>query len=168
MKLFVCAVLAFVLAASPAGAAPVSATDGELTDLFVRYYQALKKERWEDAFGLLHERLKESLQVLNAHDLAVRQYGAQRELIEAFKAFDHIDVAKAEVDLTSIKGTVTGTGDGNTAGRVVYDLIVFRAGPGRPLMYRVVMDVGLEKGKIIRLTQGSIVRIDPGSVGDVM
>jgi hypothetical protein len=160
--------LALLLVVSGVEAAPPGATDGELTALFVRYYSALKKERWDEAFGLLHERLKQSLQVQNPHDLAVRNYGAQHDLIQAFKDFDHIEVVKAEVDLTSIKGTVTASGDGNVAGKLVYDLIVFRAGPGRPLMYRVIMDVGLEKDRIIRLTQASMVRIDPGSRGDVM
>jgi hypothetical protein len=163
---FVC--LALLLAVAHVEASPPGATDSEFTALFVRYYSALKKERWGEAFGLLHERLKQVLQVQTPHDLAVRNYGAQRELVQAFKDFDHIDVAKAEVDVTSIKGTVSSAGDGNVAGQVVYDLVVFPKGPGRPLMYRVVMDVGLAQGQIIRLTQQSIARIDPGSRGDVM
>jgi len=35
-------------------------------------------------------------------------------------------------------------------------------------MYRVVMDVGLSQGQIIRLTQESITRIDPGAIRDVL
>jgi len=63
---------------------------------------------------------------------------------------------------------VTSAGDGNVAGQVVYDLVVFPVGPGRPLMYRVVMDVGLAQGQIIRLSQASMVRIDPGALGDAV
>jgi hypothetical protein len=54
------------------------------------------------------------------------------------------------------------------AGQVVYDLVVFPVGPGRPLMYRVVMNVGLAQGQIIRLSQASMIRIDPGALGDVL
>ncbi len=140
--------LALLLAVARVEAAPPATTDSEFTALFVRYYGALKKERWGEAFGLLHERLKQVLQVQTPHDLAVRNYGAQRDL--------------------SIKGTVSSAGDGNVAGEVVYDLMVFPKGPGRPLMYRVIMDVGLAQGQIIRLTQHSITRIDPGRAGDVM
>jgi hypothetical protein len=160
--------LALLLVVSDVEAAPPGTTDSEFTALFVRYYSALKKERWGEAFGLLHERLKQVLQVQTPHDLAVRNYGAQHDLVQAFKDFDHIDVAKAEVDLPSIKGTVSSAGDENVAGEVVYDLVVFPKGPGRPLMYRVVMDVGLAQGQIIRLTQQSITRIDPGAVRDVL
>jgi hypothetical protein len=60
------------------------------------------------------------------------------------------------------------SGDGNVAGQVVYDLVVFPSGPGRPLMYRVVMDVGLVQGRIIRLSQSSMTRIDPGAVQDAV
>jgi hypothetical protein len=35
-------------------------------------------------------------------------------------------------------------------------------------MYRVVMDVGLAGGRIIRITQHSITRIDPGGFGDAI
>jgi hypothetical protein len=161
-------ILALALAAPGAEAAALGASDSELTAVFVRYYGALQKEQWNEAFGLLHERLKQALQVETPRDLAVRNYGAQQDLVQAFKDFDHIDVAKTAVDLTSIKGTVTGSGDGNVAGKVVYDLVVFPIGPGRPLMYRVVMDVGLAEGRIIRLTQASITRIDPGGLGDVL
>ena len=77
-------------------------------------------------------------------------------------------MAKTEVDLTSIKATVTAAEAGNVAGEVVYDLVVFPVGPGRSLMYRVVMDVGLSQGLIIRLTQESITRIDPGAIRDTL
>jgi len=160
--------LALLLAVARVEAAGPEISDGAFTTVFVRYYGALQKERWDEALGFLHERLKQALQVQTPHDLAVRNYGAQHDLVQAFKDFDHIDVAKAEVDLNSIKGTVSSARDGNVAGEVVYDLVVFPKGPGRPLMYRVVMDVGLAKGQIIRLTQQSITRIDPGAVRDVL
>jgi hypothetical protein len=163
---FIC--LALLLVVSRVEAAPPGTTDSEFTALFVKYYSAVKKERWGEVLGLLHERLKQALQVQTPRDLAVRNYGSQHDLVQAFKDFDHIDVAKTEVDLTSIKGTVTASGDGNVAGQVVYDLVVFPKGPGRPLMYRVVMDAGLAQGQIIRLTQSSITRIDPGAIRDVM
>lgn len=147
-------------------AAPPVASDSALTALFVRYYGALQKERWGEAFGLLHERLKKGMNVQSPQELAVRNVVAQQNLIEGFRRFDNLDVAKTEVDLASIKGSVTASGDGNVAGRVVYDLVVFPVGPGRSLMYRVVMDVGLAQGQIIRLTQASMVRIDPGALGD--
>src|SRR5438876_693568 len=92
----------------------------------------------------------------------------QRDLAEASREFDHIDVAKTEVDLTSIKATVSASDSVNVSGQVVYDLVVFPVGQGRPLMYRVVMDVGLSQGQIIRLTQDSITRIDPGAIRDVL
>ena len=149
-------------------AAPPVVTDSELTALFARYYGALKKERWDEAFGLLHERLKKGMNVQSPRELAVRNIVAQRNLIEGFRRFDNLDVAKTEVDLASIKGTVVGSGDGNVAGRVVYDLVVFPVGPGRPLMYRLVMDVSLAQGQIIRLSQASMIRIDPGATGDVL
>ena len=160
--------LALLLTVARVEAAGPEISDSALTSVFVQYYGALQKERWGEAFGLLHERLKQALQVQTPRDLAVRNYGAQHDLIQAFKDFDHIDVGKAEVDLTSVKGTVSSAGDGNAAGEVVYDLVVFPKGPGRPLMYRVVMDVGLAQGQIIRLTQQSISRIDPGAIRDVM
>ncbi|TAL08904.1 MAG: hypothetical protein EPO02_11605 [Nitrospirae bacterium] len=165
-----CAVIGFVLllAVPAADAAPSSGADGELTALLVRYYSALKKERWGEAFGLLHERLKKGMNVQSPQELAVRSIVAQQNLIAGFRRFDNLEVARTEVDLTSIKGMVTGAGDGNVAGQVVYDLVVFPIGKGRPLMYRVVMDVGLAQGQIIRLSQASMVRIDPGSVGDVL
>ena len=118
--------------------------------------------------SLLHERLRQALQVRTAKDLAARSFLAQRDLVEAFRRFDQIDVAKTEVDLTSIKATVSASDNVNVLGEVAYDLVVFPVGPGRPLMYRVVMDVGLSQGQIIRLTQESITRIDPGAIRDVL
>ena len=129
---------------------------------------ALQKERYEEALSLLHERLRQALQIRTAKDLAARNILAQRDLVEAFREFDHIDVAKTEVDLTSIKATVSASDGVSVSGQVVYDLVVFPVGPGRPLMYRVVMDVGLSQGLIIRLTQESITRIDPGAIRDVL
>lgn len=161
------ACLALVLCVSAVVAAP-GALDGELTALFVRYYDALKKERWGEAFGLLHERLKKGMNIQTPRELAVRSIVAQQNLIEGFRRYDNLDVARTEVDLTSIKGSVTASGDGNVAGQVVYDLVVYPVGPGRPLMYRVVMDVGLAQGQIIRLSQASMARIDPGALGDVL
>jgi len=162
------ACLALLCCLPPVEAAPPVASDSEFTALFVRYYGALQKERWGEAFGLLHERLKKGMNVQNPRELAVRNVVAQQNLIEGFRRFDNLDVAKTEVDLSSIKGTVTASGDGNVAGRVVYDLVVFPVGPGRSLMYRVVMDVGLAQGQIIRLSQASMTRIDPGALGDVL
>ena len=160
--------LVLFLAVPPVDAAPPVSTAGELTALFVRYYSAVKKGRWDEAHGLLHERLKKAMNVQTPRELAVRDVAAQQNLIDGFRRFDNLEVAKTEVDLTSIKGTVTASGDSNVAGQVVYDLVVFPAGPGRPLMYRVVMDVGLAQGQIIRLSQASMVRIDPGALGDVL
>ncbi len=166
----VCALvgLALLLAVPLVEAAPPIAPDSEFTALFVRYYGALQKERWGEAFGLLHERLKKGMNVQSPQELAVRNIVAQQNLIEGFRRFDNLDVAKTEVDLASIKGSVTASGDGNVAGQVVYDLVVFPVGPGRPLMYRVVMNVGLAQGQIIRLSQSSMTRIDPGALGDVL
>ena len=149
-------------------AASTEAPDSTLTAVFAKYYGALQKERYEEALGLLHERLRQALQVRTAKDLAARSIVAQRDLIEAFRRFDQIDVAKTEVDLTSMKATVTAADSVSVSGHVVYDLVVFPVGPGRPLMYRVVMDVGLSQGQIIRLTQESITRIDPGAIRDVL
>jgi hypothetical protein len=157
-----------LLAVPPVDAAPPSVPDSELTALFIRYYGAVKKGWWDEALGLLHERLKKAMNVQTPKELAVRDVVAQQNLIEGFRRFDNLEVAKAEVDLTSIKGTVTATGDGNVAGQVVYDLVVFPVGSGRPLMYRVVMDVGLAQGRIIRLSQASMIRIDPGARGDAV
>ena len=162
-----CAV-ALLLAVSAAEAAPPAGADSEFTALFTRYYSAVKKGRWDEALGLLHERLKKALNVQTPKELAVRDGVAQQSLIEGFRRFDNLEVARTEVDLTSIKGTVTSAGDGNVAGQVVYDIVVFPVGPGRPLMYRVVMDVGLAQGRIIRLSQASMVRIDPGALGDAV
>ncbi len=163
-----CVLVALLLAMAPVDAAPLAGADGELTALFVRYYTAVKKGRWDEALGLLHERLKKAMNVQTPRELAIRDGVAQQNLIDGFRRFDNLDVAKTEADLASIKGTVTGAGDGNVAGQVVYDLVVFPIGPGRPLMYRVVMDVGLAQGQIIRLSQASMVRIDPGAIGDVL
>jgi len=160
--------LALLLAVPAAEAVPPAGADSEFTALFIRYYGAVKKGRWDEALGLLHERLKKALNVQTPKELAVRDGVAQQSLIEGFRRFDNLEVARTEVDLTSIKGTVTASGDGNVAGQVVYDLVVFPVGPGRPLMYRVVMDVGLAQGQIIRLSQASMVRIDPGALGDAV
>jgi hypothetical protein len=163
-----CALVALLLAVPVAEAAPPAGADSEFTALFVRYYSAVKKGRWDEALGLLHERLKKALNVQTPKELAVRDVVAQQNLIEGFRRFDNLEVARTEIDLTSIKGIVTASGDGNVAGQVVYDLVVFPIGPGRPLMYRVVMDVGLAQGRIIRLSQASMVRIDPGALGDAV
>jgi hypothetical protein len=153
---------------SAARAATPEESDAGLTALFVRYYSAVAKERWNEAFHLLHDRLKIATEVHSPEDLAVKSSQSQRELIEAFQSFDRIEVAKTEMDLTSIKGRVTTAGDGNVAGEVSYDLAVFPKGPGKPLMYRVVMDVGLAQGQIIRITQHSMSRIDPRAFGDAI
>ncbi len=166
VAVFAC--VAIVLGVAHAEAAPPAGADSELTALFVRYYSAVQKKRWDEALGLLHERLKKAMNVQTAKELAVRDVVAQQNLIEGFRRFDNLEVAKTEVDLTSIKGSVTASGDGNMAGQVVYDLVVFPVGPGRSLMYRVVMDVGLAQGQIIRLSQASMTRIDPGALGDVL
>lgn len=157
-----------MLAVPPVEAAPPAGADSEFTALFVHYYSAVKKGRWDEALGLLHERLKKAINVQTPRELAGRDVVAQQNLIDGFRRFDNLEVAKTEVDLTSIKGIVMASGDGNVAGQVVYDLVVFPVGPGRPLMYRVVMDVGLARGQIIRLSQASMVRIDPGATGDVL
>lgn len=160
--------LAVLLAVASVGATAPEETDSGLTALFVRYYKAVQKGRWEEAFNLLHDRLKTAIQVHTPEDLAHRDARTQQELIDAFQAFDHIQVAKAEVDLTSIQGRILGVGDGNVAGEVTYDLFVFPKGQGRPLMYRVVMMVGLSEGLIIRITQQSMTRIDPRAFGEAV
>jgi hypothetical protein len=149
-----------------ATSAPPEDTDTGLTAVFVRYYSAIAKGRWNEAFQMLHGRLKLATEVQTPEDLARRNVRTQQELIEAFEAYDRLDVARTEVDLTSIKAHVTGSAEGNVAGEVSYDLVVFPKGPGRPLMYRVRMDVGLAQGRIIRITQQSMARIDPGGYGD--
>src|SRR3989441_8717147 len=154
-------VLATLMILSAVPQSEAASTEGPASTLAavcVRYYGALQKERYEEALGLLHERLRQALQVRTAKDLAARSILAQRDLVEAFRRFDQIDVAKTEVDLTSIKATVSASDNVNVLGEVAYDLVVFPVGPGRPLMYRVVMDVGLSQGQIIRLTQESITR----------
>ena len=158
----------FLLASPWIEAASIGAPDTALAGVLARYYGALQKERYEEAFDLLHERLRQALQVRTAKDLAARSITAQRDLVEAFRRFDKLDVAKTEVDLTSIKATVTAADTVNVSGQVSYDLVVFPVGPGRQLMYRVVMDVGLSHGQIIRLTQESITRIDPGAIRHVL
>src|SRR5438552_3839831 len=158
-----------ILSAMPrVEAAPSEAPDNALAAVFFRYYGALQKERYEEALGLLHERLRQALQVRTAKDLAARSIVAQRNLVDAFRRFDNLDVAKTEVDLTSIKATVTAAEAGNVAGEVVYDLVVFRVGPGRSVMYRVVMGVGLSRGLILWLTREAISRVDPGAFGDML
>src|SRR5207237_8230235 len=99
-------------------AAPPEAPDSALAAVFFRYYGALQKERYEEALGLLHERLRQALQVRTAKDLAARSIVAQRDLVDAFRRFDKLDVAKTEVDLTSIKATVTPAENGDVAGAV--------------------------------------------------
>jgi hypothetical protein len=158
-----------ILSAVPwSDAASTKSPASTLAAVAVEYYRALQRERYDEAFILLHARLREALQVRTVKDLAARSIVAQRDLIEAFRQFDHIDVAKIQVDLTSIKATVSASDSVNVSGQVVYDLVVFPVGPGRPLMYRVVMNVGLSEGLIIRLTQESMTRIDPGAIRDVM
>ncbi len=158
-----------ILSAAPwSDAASPEVPDSTLAAVFVRYYGALQKERYEEALGLLHERLRQALQIRTAKDLAASNIAAQRDLVEAFRRFDRIDVAKTEVDLRSIKATVSASDSVNVSGQVSYDLVVFPVGPGRTLMYRVFMDVGLSHGQIIRLTQESITRIDPGAIRDVL
>ena len=160
-----CVGLLILVAVIPVVAEAPEDSDSGLTALFVRYYSAVQKGRWEEAFKLLHDRLKTATQVNTPEDLARWTFRTQQELINAFQSFDHIEVAKADVDLTSIQGRILGVGNGNVSGEVTYDLIVFPKGPGRPLMYRVMMMVGLSEGLIIRITQQSMTRIDPGGLG---
>ena len=164
---FVLVGLLVVFMAPPAGAGEPE-SDAGLTALFVRYYSAIAQGRWSDAFHLLHDRLKIATEVHSPEELAQKSARAQQELIDAFETFDRLEVARTTMDLTSIKGRVKSSGDGNIAGIITYDLIVFPKGPGHPLMYRVVMDVGLADGRIIRITQHSITRIDPGGFGDAI
>ena len=143
-------------------------TDSGFTALFARYYGAVAKGRWADAFHLLHDRLKTATDVHSPEDLARQSLRTQKELIEAFQTFDRLEVSKTELDLTSVKGHVTAAGDGDVAGELSYDLIVFPKGPGRSRVYSVIMDVGLSQGRIIRMTQRSIARTDPGGLGDAV
>src|SRR3989475_11587920 len=108
--LMILSVMPRVEAASP------EAPDSALAAVFFRYYGALQKERYEEALGLLHERLRQALQVRTAKDLAARSLVAQRNLVEAFRRVHNLDVAKTEVDLTSIKATVAAAEAGNVAG----------------------------------------------------
>jgi hypothetical protein len=152
---------------APAGSgAELEESDAGLTALFVRYYSAVANGRWSEAFQFLHDRLKTAIEVHSPEELAQRHAREQRELIHAFQTFNHLEVIKTEKDLASIKGNVSAAENENVAGRVTYDLVVFPKGADRPLMYRVVMDIGLAGGRIIRMTQHSIDRIDPGGVGD--
>jgi hypothetical protein len=166
MKWSVLIVLLLAVELVCAAPAAPEETDTGLTAVFVRYYSAIAKGRWTEAFHMLHGRLKLATEVQTPEDLARRNVRTERELIEAFQTYDRLEVARTEVDLTSIKARVTGSGDGNVAGEVAYDLVVFPKGPGRPLMYRVMMNVGLAHGQIIRITQHSMARIDPGGHGD--
>jgi hypothetical protein len=167
VRRFVLIGLLVVFMAPPAGAAGPE-SDAGLTALFGRYYSAIAQGRWSDAFQLLHDRLKTATEVHSPEELAQQSARTQQDLIDAFKTFDRLEVARTTVDLTSIQGRVKSSGDGNIAGTITYDLVVFPKGPGHPLMYRVVMDVGLAGGRIIRLTQHSITRIDPGALGDAI
>jgi hypothetical protein len=160
-------VLVSFMATSSSAAEPEESNAG-LTALFVRYYSAVAQGRWNEAFQLLHDRLKTATEVRSPEELAQRHSRDQHALMQAFETFNRIEVAKTEMDLTSIKGYVKAAGDGNVAGEVTYDLLVFLKGPGRPLMYRVVTDVGLAEGRIIRITQHSMARIDPEGVGDAV
>ena len=166
-RLVLAGVLLSFLATSPSAAEPEESNAG-LTALFVRYYTAVAQGRWSEAFQFLHDRLKTATEVLSPEELAQRHSRDQHALVQAFETFNRIEVAKTEMDLTSIKGYVKAAGDGNVAGEVSYDLLVFLKGPGRPLMYRVVTDVGLAEGRIIRITQHSMARIDPAGVGDAV
>jgi hypothetical protein len=157
------------LVVAPAGSgAELEASDAGLTALFVRYYSAVAHGRWSEAFQLLHDRLKAATEVHSPDDLAQASVRSQQELIHAFQSFDRLEVIKTEMDLTSIKAHVKAAGDGNVAGKVTYDLVVFPKSAGRSLMYRVVMDIGLAGGRIIRMTQHSMARIDPGGIGDAV
>ncbi|MEK6603876.1 MAG: hypothetical protein AABY69_05675, partial [Nitrospirota bacterium] len=64
--------LVLLLAVPPVEAAPPPIADSELTALFIRYYSAVKKGRWDEALGLLHERLKKAMNVQTPKELAVR------------------------------------------------------------------------------------------------
>ena len=164
---FVATLLLLLWMSSMATAEPVE-SDAGVTAVFVRYYSAVATERWSEAFQLLHERLKTATEVRSPEEMAQKHSQDQRQLIQAFETFDRIEVARTEMDLSSIKGSVKGSGGGNVAGQVTYDLLVFLKGPGHPRMYRVVTDVGLSDGRIIRITQHSMSRIDPGGVGDAV
>src|SRR5436309_7155391 len=144
--LMILSVMPRVEAASP------EAPDSVLAAVFFRYYGALQKERYEEALGLLHERLRQALRVRTAKDLAARSIVAQRNLVDAFRRFDNLDVAKTVVDLTSIKATVAAAEAGNVAGEGEYDLDAFPVGLCRPTMYQVGMDVGLCEGQSSGLT----------------
>lgn len=164
----VAAGLACVVCSSSVGASDPVSKDAGFTAIFTRYYGSIQKERWQEALELLHERLKTATEVHTPEDLARRNRQTQLELIQAFQKFDHLEVAKIEVDLTSISGRIEAEGDGNSLGQITYDLVVFPKGLGYPLMYRVIMDAGLSEGLIIQITQRSIARIDPGGIRDAV
>src|SRR2546428_6239651 len=156
-----------ILSAMPrVEAAPSEAPDSVLAAVFFRYYGALQKERYEEALGLLHERLRQALQVRTAKDLAARSIVAQRNLVDAFRRFDNLDVAKTEVDLTSIKATVTAAEAGNVAGEGGDDLVVLPMGPGRPLMFRGVMGMGVSQGGVIRVAPKATSPTETGALAD--
>ena len=164
----VLAILLLLSSMTSMATAEPEVSDASVTAVFARYYSAVAKEHWSEAFQLLHERLKAATEVSSPEELAQRHSRDQRKLIDAFETFDRIEVAKTEMDLSSIKGSVKGSGGGNVAGQVTYDLLVFLKGPGHPRMYRVVTDVGLSDGRIIRITQHSMARIDPRGLGDAV
>src|SRR3712207_5293715 len=66
--------------------------DANLTALFVTYYTAVEKGQWVEAFQHLHDRLKTATKVENPDALAQSQAKTQKELIEAFRKFDRLDV----------------------------------------------------------------------------
>jgi hypothetical protein len=160
--------LLLALPTALAAASPPEGTDSGLTAVFVRYYSAIAKERWSEAFQMMHTRLKEATAVQTPEDLARHNSRTQQELIDAFGTYDRLEVATTEMDLNSIKARVTAAGNGDVAGEVSYDLVVFPKGQGRPLMYRATMNVGLAQGQIIRITQHSMARIDSGGHGDAI
>src|SRR2546426_6159173 len=126
-----------ILSAMPrVEAAPSEAPDSVLAAVFFRYYGALQKERYEEALGLLHERLRQALRVRTAKDLAARSIVAQRNLVDAFRRFDNLDVAKTVVDLTSIKATVTAAEAGNVAGDEMVEQVIFSTRPACPPLFR--------------------------------
>lgn len=169
VRVFVAAMgLALVLLMSPAGASASGDKEAGFTAIFVRYYGSIQTGRWQEALELLHARLKAATQVQTPEDLARRSRRTQLELIQAFEKFDHLEVAKIEVDLSSLNGQISAEGGENMLGRVTYDLVVFPKVQGFSLMYRVVMNVGLSEGLIIQLTQHSMTRIDPGGIRDAV
>src|SRR2546428_5374049 len=101
-------VIATLMILSAVPRSEVASTEGPASTLAAvcaRYYGALQKERYEEALGLLHERLRQALQVRTAQDLAARSILAQRDLVEAFRRLDQSDLAQTAADQTSIKDT---------------------------------------------------------------